>query len=88
MEILTICSSIKKEYTCTQSLPNDISPNDFNTFFTSIFERLSSHFDKDKLPKMPPTVLDKESTFNFAAIEPNFILKCLQNLPDKKGLMF
>ena len=70
----------------TKSLPNDISPNDFNTFFTSIGERLSSHFDKDKLPNMPPTVLDKESTFNFAVIEPNFILKCLQKLPDKKGV--
>ena len=70
----------------TKSLPNDISPNDLNTFFTSIGERLSSHFDKDKLPNMPPTVLDKESTFNFAVIEPNFILKCLQNLPDKKGV--
>ena len=35
---------------------------------------------------MHPTVLDKESTFNFAAIEPYFILKCLQNLPDRKGV--
>ena len=70
----------------TKSLPNDVSSSDFNAFFTSTVERLSSHFDKDKLSNMHPTVLDKESTFNFAAIEPYFILKCLQNLPDKKGV--
>ena len=57
-----------------------------NTFFTSVGERLSSHFDKDKLPNMPPTVLDKDSTFNFAAIEFNFILKCLEKFNDKKGV--
>ena len=67
----------------TKSIPNDVSPNNFKTFFTSIGERLSSHFDKDKLPNMPLTV---DSTFNFAAIESNFILKCLEKFNDKKGV--
>ena len=63
-------------------LPHDLTPDDFNSYFTSVGEKLSSHFDKNHLPVMPP-VVGCSKRFTFTEISPNFVLKSLKNLSDQ-----
>ena len=66
-------------------LPHDLTPDDFNSYFTSAGEKLSSHFDKNHLPVMPP-VVGSSKRFTFTEISPNFVLKSLKNLSDQSSI--
>ena len=69
--------------------PNyDITPDIFNSFFTSIGDRVTSHFNDNILhvPDMPATVHERERCFIFKDISPSFVLKSLQTLPNRKGV--
>ena len=60
-------------------LPHDLTPDDFNSYFTSVGEKLSSHFDKNQQPVMPP-VVGSGRRFTFSEVSPNFVFKSLKNL--------
>ena len=67
--------------------PNyDITPDIFNSFFTYIGDRVTSHFNDNILPDMPATVHQRERCFIFKDISPSFVLKSLQTLPNRKGV--
>ena len=65
---------------------NDLCAENFNTFFTSIGTRITSHFNNDNLPNMPSTALESEKHFNFIAISPLSVLKSILSLPAKSSV--
>ena len=65
-------------------LPNDVSPDDFNIFFTSIGCNLTTHFNKKVLPKV--NIDRPDVSFAFVDVMDDFVLKRLLSLPDTHGM--
>jgi hypothetical protein len=64
--------------------PDDISPDDFNHYFTSVGMNLTKNFNSDILPNID---IDKPScTFSLSHISSHSVYLSLVNLPDKGGL--
>jgi hypothetical protein len=68
------------------SATSDLNAEEFNNFFTSIGEKLTSQFDKNILPDMPPMVFNENFGFNFMDINPSFVLKTLKSLSDSHSV--
>ena len=68
----------------SNDLPNDVSPDDFNIFFTSIGCNLTSHFNKKVLPKV--NIGRPDVSFAFVDVMDDFVLKRLLSLPDTHGM--
>ena len=64
----------------SNDFPNDVSPEDFNIFFTSIGCNLTSHFNKKVLPKV--SIDRPDVSFAFVDVMDDFVLKRLLSLPD------
>ena len=64
---------------------SELNSEDFNSFFTAVGHKLTSHFNKDTLPDISaPSVFNDR--FKFSSINPLFIFKGLKALPETNSV--
>ena len=70
----------------TNLIPNDITPDQFNEFFSTVGKKLTAHYDNTSLP---PIYANNESItdpLSFNEINTNFVLRQLLSLNTRPKL--